>query len=130
MSNVIGMNQVGSIAKYIFGEVLWDFVYAPVWWYSRGFLRLLVSCKKMLVAFEHDVGLGMWLKVFWKPMYGQHDITGKAVSFFMRLVVLVYRLVRILVYLVFLLVLIALWLAAPIVVVWQLVAQFVELLIR
>lgn len=117
-----------SIVKYVFGELLGDLVYAPVWWYTRGFLRFLRSLKNKLKGFLRALGLGVWIRNLGKPMYGQYDLTSKLISLLMRFVVLVFRLVVFLFYLIWLLILILLWLLAPIIVVWQIVINFARII--
>ena len=118
-----------SVEKYLFGELIGDVIYAPVWWYSRGFLKLLGGLKGRLVFFERSLGLRLWITTLGKPMYGQYDIAGKLISFFMRLAVLFWKIIIFLFYCLFLLLVILAWLVVPIWVVWQIVFQFTGLLI-
>lgn len=55
----------------------------------------------------------IWIRNFFVPMYGQHDWSGRIVSFFMRLVVLIGRLIALLVEAFVYALGLALWLAAP-----------------
>ncbi len=116
-----------SIAQYLFGELIGDFFYAPVWWYTRGFIKFLGALRNRLTSFERGLGLRLWVRTLGKPMYGQHDIAGKIISFFMRLVVLFARFIAFVFYTLFIVALAILWLAIPIFVIWQIIAQFVGL---
>lgn len=118
-----------SVAKYIFGEVIGDLVYAPVWWYSRGLVWFLGRLRDRMVAFERNLGIGFWIRTLGKPMYGQHDIAGKIISFFMRIAVLIFRMIIFVFYCVWLLILLVLWIAVPPFVIWQLVSQFAGLIV-
>jgi hypothetical protein len=117
-----------SLAKYIFGEVLGDIVYAPVWWYSRGLFWVLHRLRNKLINFERALGLRFWLRTLGKPMYGQRDIAGKIISFFMRLFVLFFRFIAFVLFVTWLLVLLVLWLIVPPLIIWQLLHHFVGLL--
>lgn len=119
-----------SVAKYLFGEVIGDVFYAPVWWYSRGFLKLLGGLRDRLVFFERSLGLRLWVHNLGKPMYGQYDVAGKLISFFMRFVVLFWKMIEFLFYLIFLVLWALAWLLLPLLVVWQIFFQLSQLLIR
>ncbi|MBI5655177.1 hypothetical protein HZC53_06025 [Candidatus Uhrbacteria bacterium] len=75
------------IAVDFFGSVLWF----PVWWYTKGLKRLALRFWNGLQYRISSYGLRVWIKNLFVPMYGQHDIQGKIVSFFMRVVVLIGR---------------------------------------
>jgi len=118
-----------SIIKYVFGELLGDFVYAPVWWYTRGFLRLLGKLRDKLKNFIKVLGLKIWIKNLGKPMYGRYDFTSKLISLLMRIVVLFARIFALLFYILWLLIWIMIWILVPILVVWKIVMLFTDLLI-
>jgi fatty acid desaturase len=59
------------------------------------------------------LGLSVWLKNIFTPMYGQHDFLGKAISFFMRLVQIIARSFLMLIYVIIALILVAFWLVLP-----------------
>ncbi|MBI4281126.1 hypothetical protein HY628_02935 [Candidatus Uhrbacteria bacterium] len=122
-------SSVVSLAKFAFGEVLGEFFFIPVWWYSRGFLRLSRHLGRAGREFEKSIGFRFWLRTIGKPMYGQRDVAGKIISFLMRLVVLAAKFFALAGYAVFLIVLALLWLAAPLVIIWQLVKNLTGLLV-
>lgn len=79
-------------------HALWEeLVLAPVWWYGRGLKaatnRFLSQCRNN----DRAVGWSIWLKNIFVPMYGQSDMAGRAISFFMRIILLVARTVAIVV---------------------------------
>src|SRR3989338_2171398 len=87
-----------SILKYVFGELIGDVVYAPLWWYSRGFLWFLDRLRRQLISFERGVGFRFWIINLGKPMYGQYDIASKIISFFMRLFLLFVKFIQVIAY--------------------------------
>jgi len=78
-----------------FGKILisiaWDFLYFPVWWYSFGFLKTLRGVGNFYRAQEASLNLLVWLKNIFVPMYGQYDVAGRLISFFIRLIQIIYR---------------------------------------
>lgn len=121
-------SAASSFTKFILGEVVGDIFYAPIWWYSRGLFWIVRRLQLKLVNFERKLGLRLWLRTLGKPMYGQRDIAGKIISFFMRLAVLIFRSVLLLIYAVGVLLLFLLWIFVPPFTVWQFIAQFVKLI--
>jgi hypothetical protein len=94
-------------------QILRDFLYFPLWWYSVGLWRTLLKVGNFLRNEQITLGLSVWLKNIFTPMYGQHDFLGKAISFFMRLVQIIARSFLMLIYVIIALILIAFWLALP-----------------
>ncbi len=117
-----------SVIKYVFGELIGDVLYAPLWWYGRGFIYFLDRLRARLIGFEHRIGLGFWISNLGKPMYGQYDLVSKIISFFIRLALLFAKLILFLGYLVWLLFLALLWLILPLIVVWGVLFQLRGLL--
>jgi hypothetical protein len=87
----MAQTTVGLTAKYFFVDFFGGIVYFPIWWYTRGlnqaFLRVLNSVK---VA-SSWLGLGIWVKNLFVPMYGETAWQGKLISFFVRLFMIIVR---------------------------------------
>ncbi len=77
-------------SKIIF-KIVWDFIYFPLWWYSEGLLKTAQWVVNFWRAQEASLGFFVWLKNIFVPMYGQHDFMGRAISFVIRLVQIVFR---------------------------------------
>jgi len=92
-------------------------LYFPVWWYSAGALRAARYSAGVVAGAARSFGVRVWLKNLFRPMYGQYDLAGRILSFFMRLVMIVYYSVVLLVLTVVMAALFLLWLAIPAVVV-------------
>ncbi len=99
----------GKIIAQLLGEIL----YFPLWWYSVGFGRLLKNTWHFWHGQEESLGFWVWLKNIFVPMYGQYDMAGRVISFFVRLVQIIGRGFVLLIWLILLLVLIAIWLIIP-----------------
>ena len=69
----------------------WEIVYFPLWWYGPGFFRLVITLGKFIANKFTSLGLGVWLKNLFVPMYGQHDFAGRFISFFVRVIQIIFR---------------------------------------
>lgn len=72
-------------------QVIWDFLYFPLWWYSAGLVKTVRAIGNFYHNQEASLSFLIWLKNIFVPMYGQHDITGRLISFFIRLVQVILR---------------------------------------
>jgi hypothetical protein len=110
-----------SAGKAVFYDVGGGLVAAPIFWYTRG----LADAGKWCVRFWKDgwnrFGLGVWVKNLFIPMYGQTDITGRLISFFMRLVEIVGRFIIMIVWAVFTVAFFVFYVGAPLFAVYELV---------
>lgn len=99
-----------KIILQIIGEIL----YFPVWWYSVGFIRTAKSAFRFWLGQEESLGFGIWVKNIFVPMYGQHDAASRIISFFMRLIQIIFRGLVLLFWFGLVLIFLLLWLAFPI----------------
>lgn len=68
-----------------------EMLYLPLWWYTAG---LRETIGKLLASIRGSVqyfGVDVWSKNLFVPMYGDESVTGRAISFIVRLAVLVFR---------------------------------------
>ncbi len=110
----------GKIIAGIIGELL----YFPIWWYSVGLWRLAKNLYGFWIGQERSLGFSVWLKNIFVPMYGQYDLTGRLISFFVRLVQIIVRGVVLLFWLAIVISVFIFWLALPVLLlgalIWQL----------
>ncbi|MDP3244950.1 MAG: hypothetical protein Q8M83_04830 [bacterium] len=118
------MTLIFQSLRLVFLNILGDFFYFPVWWYSLGFLKMAKKAGLSLLERERDLGLDIWLRNIFTPMYGQYDWAGRVISFFMRLAQIVGRTIILLIWLAFLLFFLCVWLAVPVAVVYQIFKMF------
>lgn len=69
------------------------------------------------------IGLRTWVVNIFKPMFGDYSREGRLISFFMRLVQIIFRTVLALLWIVIVLILLVLWLVLPLLVVYQILRQ-------
>lgn len=100
----------------LFLEAILDIVYFPIWWYTSGVVHATRVVGRHIAAGNEALAPGLWLRNIFVPMFGQYDITGKIISFFMRLVQIIVRSIALFLWIIFLVVMGLAWLAWPIVV--------------
>lgn len=73
------------------GAALKDILMFPVWWYTKGIVymleQLLLSAQKQAASFA----VNLWVRNLFVPMYGQYDWQGRIISFFIRLIQIIFR---------------------------------------
>lgn len=109
----------------IVAELIRDVIYFPLWWYSRGLFNLLLGVKNFLADKQKALALLVWLKNIFRPMYAQDDLAGTLISFFVRLVQIIFRSALLLFWLVLVVLVVAAWLILPLLVVYEIIFQFI-----
>jgi hypothetical protein len=108
-----------NILKLIFVDLILEIIYFPFWWYSSGLYRTGVFCLKKIKEQWNNMGLGIHFKFLFKPMYAQRDFAGVMISFFIRLIQLIFKLSIFLVIILVFLLIFLLWIVLPLIVIWQ-----------
>jgi hypothetical protein len=72
-------------------EAILDFFYFPIWWYTFGMVRAAKWCSFVLNDGNDLLAPGIWIRNIFVPMFGQYDWQGRIISFFMRLIQIVFR---------------------------------------
>lgn len=111
--------------KVIISLIL-EIIYFPIWWYSVGLFRLTQNIISFLYSRERTLGFSIWLKNIFVPMYGQWDFSGRLISFFIRLVQIIYRGIVLLFWVTVCLFILLFWLAIPIVLVLLIFFQILK----
>lgn len=118
------MESAGSLVKFLLADVIGDALYFPFWWYSRGLLRFVRALGMRLRNLFIKLGLGVWARYLFTPMFGQYDLPGRIISFFVRLFQIIVRSFLMLVALCVAAIILAFYLVLPLLVLWQIVRQF------
>ncbi len=95
--------------------------YFPVWWYTRGLKKKFLGFITGVKTSSHNLALTVMFKYLFKPMFGERSKSGRIISFFMRLILLFWRLFLFGLALVGHLAFFILWLVLPVVAVWQII---------
>lgn len=98
-------------------------LYFPFWWYSRGLLKIIRGCGRWINDFQQTLGFMIWVKNLFIPMFGQRDFAGRLISFFLRIVQIVFRGFIVLIFSILNLVFIIGWIILPFFVLYQIYIQ-------
>lgn len=124
----MAQNAALAAARFVLLDLVGDVVAFPVWWYTRGLAKFLAWCAESARYQWQSIGVGVWLKNLFVPMFGQTDFWGRVISFFLRVFQIIGRGIWFLAAMVLLAVLVVLWVAFPPALVTLLVLQIGGLL--
>ena len=110
------------IFKSIFFDTIISILYFPIWWYTVGIKKRSLSFINGASKLAHNLALKLMLTHIFKPMFGERTRSGRIISFFMRLILLIWRFFLFLLGALWLLLLLIIWIILPIVAVWQIIA--------
>jgi len=116
------MNNQGlvlSSIKFVTIEIIGDILYFPIWWYTRGAKKSFLFFWNEIVATQKGLGVGIWIKNLFRPMFAQADWQGKIISFLMRVAQIIIRSIALVFWTVILLVAFFAWLVLPIFIIYQ-----------
>ncbi|HNZ86500.1 MAG TPA: hypothetical protein PLD95_02675 [bacterium] len=121
----MGKKFTKRILKIIFIDfIIYGILYFPIWWYSRGLFKVLLKSQKILSDAWENLGLSIQIKYLFKPMYAQRDLAGILISFFMRLLMLIYKSICMIFVLLWSAVLFLLWAFLPIIVIYGIIVNY------
>lgn len=105
-------------------DFLWHLVYFPIWWYTGGVKKTLIFCFNLFQTGNENLAPGLWLRNIFVPMFGQTDWQGRIMSFFMRLVNVIFRFIILAIWFFVVLIIFFLWLILPIFIGYMLALSF------
>lgn len=105
-------------------EFFLDFLYAPIWWYTKGLKRAAGAAARLVEAGNAQFAPGIWLLNIFVPMFGQYDWQGRLVSFFVRLFNVIIRSILLIIWVLFSLVVFTLWIFIPVLIAYMFVRSF------
>ena len=114
-----------STIKYVLIEILLDFIKFPLWWYSSGLANAAKKFLRHIKIGLKTTGLKVWAQNLFKPMFNETSFQGRIISFFMRLILLIFRTIAMLVWLTVSLIIFSLWLALPPFVIYMIARQLI-----
>ncbi|MBT4277643.1 hypothetical protein HOD96_02770 [Candidatus Falkowbacteria bacterium] len=119
-------NSFLLFVKYVVVDLAGDFLYFPMWWYTKGFKKCVVFTVEKVKDTENMFAVRLWANSLFKPMYAQRDWQGRIISFFMRFAQLIFRSIFFGLFFVLILFIPIIWLILPIFVVFQIAIIFVN----
>ncbi|MFA6106889.1 MAG: hypothetical protein WC745_04435 [Patescibacteria group bacterium] len=102
---------------------VFDILYFPVWWYTRGAMMVLARLGKMIAGEEKSLALMVWIKNIFRPMYGVRGWDGYLISFLVRFFQIIVRSIALLIWIAIALALFILWLSLPLIAIGQVFYQ-------
>jgi hypothetical protein len=108
----------------IFSDILKDIVFFPFWWYSVGLFNISKGLVSFIANKERSLGLGVWIKNIFVPMFGQRDIQGKIISFFIRLIQIIFRSIFLFFWILIAIIGFWLWIIFPALIIYMIIIQF------
>ena len=113
------------VSTKLISQILWDFLYFPIWWYSVGWFRFGKFLYNFLAWQQASLGFWVWVKNIFVPMYGQSDFAGRLISFLMRSVQIVFRGFVLLIIFIIVLSLFVVWPLIPVAIVYSIIYQLI-----
>jgi len=111
----------------IIAQFIWKIIFFPIWWYSLGFLRFVSRIFSFWRSEQRALGLWVWFRNIFVPMYGQYDFTGRVISFIVRCAQILFRGLAMLFWIIIGLFLMLFWLSLPIIIVIATAYQFLSI---
>ncbi len=97
----------------VLGEVVGDVVRFPLWWYTTGVVHAATVLLHSVKYYARSLGIAVWIRNIFVPMFGQHDWQGRIISVFMRSAQIFFRGVALGIYAIVALALFVLYVAVP-----------------
>ena len=107
----------------ILADILKDIFFFPFWWYSIGLTGTVKKLVDFIVDKEKSLALFVWVKNIFIPMYGQRDWQGYLISFFVRLVQIIFRSLILVFWVIIALIFFWLWFVFPGLVIYMIIGQ-------
>jgi len=107
------------LLEKFFLQFVLDILYYPLWWYTGGARRMVLFCWRQIQEGNLNFSPGLWLVNIFVPMFGQTDWQGRIVSFFMRLVNVIFRFIALLIWTAIVVVLFFFYLLLPVFVLYM-----------
>ncbi len=127
MADSAGRNNsiAGQAARFVFRDVLFDIVRFPIWWYSRGLMIAARFVGQEIQSLSDRLSIPILIRNLFKPMFGDYSRSGRIISFFVRLFVFIFKGIGFLLWTILLAMLFVVWIAVPLMAVYQVVVQIV-----
>lgn len=111
------------VLKSIFYDTVRDIVRFPFWWYTKGLLTIWLSFINGTVNADRTLGVSIWVKNIFQPMYGQYDLTGRIISVIIRIFQIITRAILLILWVFLLFLRVVFWITIPLIIVSQILYQ-------
>jgi len=117
-------NIIVSNARFIVIDIIGDFIYWPIWWYTLGLKDRLQWFGGQVKGMEEALALGLWLRNFFVPMYADRSILGRGISLVTRIIILAWKLIWFLAWTALVFLAVLAWIFLPVAAVYMICIQF------
>jgi hypothetical protein len=76
--------------RHLAVDVVGTFLYFPLWWYGPGLVAAAAKAGRFVAYNAESFGVRHWVKNLFRPMYGLRDWQGRLISFFARLIAIIW----------------------------------------
>jgi len=112
-----------NVIKSSFIDTLSNIFYFPIWWYGHGVKKRFLVFGKQIKKLSKTLALKIMFANYFKPMFGEYSRQGRIISFFMRTILLLWRLLLFLISFLSLLFLFLAWIILPILAIWRIIVE-------
>jgi hypothetical protein len=106
---------------FIFKDLLFDAVYWPIWWYTTGTIESIYRLSDSIAAGNQRLGLTIWIKNIFVPMFGDETWQGRLVSILMRVAQIIVRGFLFVLWLIYSVIIFIGWFILPIFIIYQII---------
>ena len=99
--------------RYFFVDLAWGIIRWPLWWYTNGFIFVIKWGASTIDYYGKSLAVGVWVKNIFVPMFGQRDIQSRIISFFMRIVNIIFRSITLGIWAIIVLIAVLVYVALP-----------------
>lgn len=87
----MNISSGGFISSYILRDLIRGIIFLPVWWYTIGLTTVVSGSFRNLKGIVRSLGLDVWVKNLFVPMYGETALVGKLISFGIRFFMIIFQ---------------------------------------
>jgi hypothetical protein len=130
---MIKENVLQKTMKFVVRDILIDLIYWFFWWYTSGLKKAFLKMIDTIVQGNRELGLSIWIKNIFRPMFGQYDWQGRIISFFMRIFMIIIRFFIFIFWIIFALIVFLFWIVIPLFIIFMIMYNtglFGEVVVR
>lgn len=105
--------------KFVIIDLIGDILYWPIWWYTKGLFGAIKYTTNSIQGMQESLGLRIWIKNIFTPMFGQYDMEGRIISFFVRIIQIIVRSFILFLWTILSFFIFIAWIIVPIIIVYQ-----------
>ncbi len=115
---------VWETIRFVIVDLVLNIIYFPVWWYTIGLMKVVRLVVREARSLAQTFNLKILFQSLLIPMFGQYDLAGRIISFFVRIVYTSGLFVISIVYTVLLCCMLLIWLTLPLFIVYNALFHF------